>query len=217
MQQLVNHSRSGLIFTGSAVAGFLLFGTAIGVLMTPSSEVLGNRLGELVCLQIAFTPERALAIVSTFSALEQEAIRNILIPGDLALAWGYGLFLAGLIGLLTRRLQGEWLRAGAIVLWAPIAASVLDCIEDLFLFDIVSIVLLAPEMQIPWFGPLIAGIAATMKYMALVVVTPLFAVAGTVKAFQANRSVRDLLFYVFLLLNVAMFVARPVPQMLACL
>jgi len=217
MHKLLNHPRGGVIFTLMSLVGFLLFGTAVGVLMTPSSEVLGERLGELVCLQVAFTPERALSIVSSFSANEQEAIQNVLIPSDLALAWGYGLFLAGLIGLLTRRLEGQWFRAGAIIIWAPIAASVLDCIEDLFLFDIVSIVLLAPEMQIPWFVPLIAGIAATLKYTALVIITPVFAVAGCVKAFQSNHSIGDLFLYAFLLINVVMFVARPVPQIIGCL
>ena len=40
-----------------------------------------------------------------------------------------GLLLAGLTGLLAMRLPGKWLRVGAVMMWVPLLASTLDCIE----------------------------------------------------------------------------------------
>ena len=46
------------LFAGMTLAGVGIFGYATGVLMAPFAPVLGDRLPELTCLQVAFTGER---------------------------------------------------------------------------------------------------------------------------------------------------------------
>lgn len=46
-----------------ALLGFAVFGYATGVPMAPWAPVLGERLAELTCFQLAFTAERALALL----------------------------------------------------------------------------------------------------------------------------------------------------------
>ena len=104
-----------------------------------------------------------------FDVAMQRAIAAMLVPGDLLLAWGYGLTLAGLVGLMARRFDGAWRRAGAIAMWFPIAAAVLDCIEDAFLYGIVTQLIADPSSTVSSASPAFAGIAATLKYTFLCV------------------------------------------------
>jgi len=199
-----------------ALAGVGVFAFAIGVLMLPYSPVLGDRLPELTCLQIAFTPVRATSIVMSFTYEQQVAMANLLIPGDVTFAWSYGLLLAGLIGLLARRFDGAWLRVGAIVMWMPIAASVLDVIEDIFLYAVVAQLVANPSVIVTAALPLLAGIAATLKYLALVVVTPAYSIAGILHGLRVDRSAGALLVYFLLLVVCMSMIMRPLQQIPAC-
>jgi hypothetical protein len=135
VQQLVNAHRASLYFSLIALLGVLVFGSAVGVIMTPAAETVGQeRLSELVCLQLAFTPERATEVVLGFPEEARAGIPPLLIPGDMTLTWGYGLLLFGLLGLLVVRLPEQWQRTGSILMWAPLVATSLDCTENLFLF-----------------------------------------------------------------------------------
>ena len=216
MERLLRMPQGGLLLAAMAFFGVAIFAFAVGVLMLPHSEVLGDRMAELTCLQLAFTPERASEIVLSFGPEARQAIAALLVPGDVTFAWSYGLLLAGLVGLLTRRLDGAWFLAGSIVVWMPLIASVLDCIEDLFLFDIVTTLIAAPEGPVSPILPALASTAATVKYLALCVVTPVFSVAGTVQALRTDRSISALVLYVILLLAVISMVMRPAQQLPAC-
>ena len=94
MQALLRAPRASLILSLVACAGVLIFGLAVGVLMQPAVQLVGmERTSELVCLQLAFTPERAAEVVLGFPETARTGIAQLLVPGDLALAWGYGLLL----------------------------------------------------------------------------------------------------------------------------
>jgi len=216
MRALIRAPSGGWILSAMALAGLAVFAFAIGVLMLPHSPALGDRLPEMTCLQVAFTAVRATSIIMSFTYEQQVAMANLLLPGDATFAWGYGLVLAGLVGLLARRFDGTWLRVGAIVMWMPIAASVLDVIEDLFLYAIVAQLVANPSAIVAAELPLLAGIAATLKYLALIVVTPAYSIVGILHGLRVDRSAGALLVYFLLLIVCISMIMRPLQQIPAC-
>ncbi len=195
------------------LAGVGIFGYATGVLMAPFTPVLAERLPELTCLQIAFTGQRFAAVFGSFAPEQQSAIAQLLIPGDVVFAWGYGFLLTGLLGLLTLRLPAGWQRAGRVLMWTPLFASVLDCLEDLSLHALAT----APPGSDPGFLPLLAGIAATLKYLNLSVLAPTYGIAGSIKGVTHDRRVGALVIYLLVVANALAFVVRPLQQIPACL
>lgn len=216
MQMWIRSPRGGRALSAIALSGVVIFALAIGVLMAPYQAAMGDRISEMTCLQLAFTAERASRLIMSFAPDGQAAMAGLLIPGDLGLAWGYGLLLFGLVGLLARRLDGGWQRAAAIAMWFPIAASVLDCIEDVFLYSMVTQLIASPGAELNAAAPLLAGISATLKYLALSVLTPGFAVAGIVQGLRVDRSSGALVVYALLLLTCYGMVARPLQTVAAC-
>jgi hypothetical protein len=187
------------MFSLVAATGLCLFIFAIAVLMQPASSVVSQeRTAELICLQLAFVPERAAAVVLNFSAEERKAITQLLVPGDIGLTWGMGLTLAGLISLLAMRLPGNWLRVGAFIMWAPFVSATFDSIEDIFLFTIVSQFVVDAAAAINPTLTFLASTAATIKFIALIVVTPAFGIAGIVKGLSVDRSISALIVYLLL-------------------
>ncbi len=215
MQTLMRRPNAPVVFALIAAAGFLIFGFATGVLMAEPAAVVGDRLAELTCLQIAFTPERYSEVFLSFTPAGQRAILALLMPGDIVFAWGYGLLLAGLLGLLAMRLPGKWQQWGAILLWAPLLAATLDCIEDVFLFAAGSQVL--SSTRVAAMLPLLAGTAAVLKYLALSVAAPAYGLAGIGRGLREDRSIGALLLYLFLGLLLIMMVLRPLQQIPPCL
>ncbi len=200
-------------FTALALAGMAVFGYATGVLMAPGAAVLGDRLPELTCLQVAFTGERVATVLAAFSPEERAAIASLLKPGDMVFAWGYGLLLTGLLGLLTIRLPDGWQRVGRWLMWAPLGASALDCLEDLCLHALVT----APAGSPPGLLPLAAGIAATTKYLLLSGIAPAYGIAGTVQGIRTDRRAGSWVVYVLVVLHAIAFAARPLQQIPPCL
>lgn len=195
-----------------ALAGVGIFGYATGVLMGPFAPVLGDRLPELTCLQVAFTGARFTEVFASFTPEQQAAITQLLIPGDLVFAWGYGFLLSGLLGLLTLRLPASWQRTGRLLMWTPLLASALDCLEDLCLHALA----VAPAGTDPGLLPLLAGTAATLKYLNLSVLAPAYGLAGSIKGLAHDRRVAALLVYLLVVVNAMAFVARPLQQVPAC-
>jgi hypothetical protein len=199
-------------YAGMAILGVAIFGYATGVLMAPHAPVIGDRLPQLTCLQLAFTAERAAAVLGAFSEQERAAIAGLLIPGDVVFAWGYGFLLVGLLGLLTSRLPQNWQRAGWYLMWAPLVASVLDCIEDVFLHQQA----LAGPVADPGLAPLLAGIAATLKYAMLSGVAPAYGIAGTIRGIGVDRHPGAWVTYVLVVLTCLSMVAKPLREVPAC-
>ena len=217
MQTLLRMPRAPLAFSLLSLSGVIVFALAVGVVMQPAAQVVGQeRLSELVCLQLAFTPERAQSVLFAFSAESRAAIAELLIPGDAMLAWGYGLLLAGLTGLLAMRLPSKWMRVGAIAMWIPLLASTLDCIENVFLYAIVMGVVESPELQPVAMLTAIGGTVSTLKWIALSVLTPAFGFAGIVKGFTVDRSFGAITVYVLLFVTLLSMVAKPIQDIPAC-
>jgi hypothetical protein len=217
LQTLLRMPRAPLAFSLLSLSGVIVFALAVGVVMQPAAQVVGQeRLSELVCLQLAFTPERAQSVLFAFSAESRAAIAQLLIPGDAMLAWGYGLLLAGLTGLLAMRLPGKWMRVGAIAMWIPLLASTLDCIENVFLYAIVMGVVESPELQPVAMLTAIGGTVSTLKWIALSVLTPAFGFAGIVKGFTVDRSFGAITVYVLLFVTLLSMVAKPIQDIPAC-
>jgi hypothetical protein len=208
--------RGGLIFSLVALAGIGIFAFAVGVLMLPYSSIVGERISELTCLQLAFTSERATAVILSFSPEAQAAIAKLLVPGDLMFAWFYGFLLAGLLALLARRLEGAWFRAGAVAMWFPLLASVLDDVEDLLLHNMVTTILADPAASVPASAALLAGLAASFKYLFLSVLTPAFAVAGSVQGLKTDRSFGALITYLLVCLVALSMVPKLFNEAPAC-
>lgn len=205
-------ARTRWLFAGMAAFGAALFGVATGVLMAPWAPVLGDRVADLTCLQLAFTAARADAVLGTFGPAEREAIARLLVPGDLVFAFGYGFLLSGLLGLLVLRLPAAWQRPGSVLMWAPLAAAILDCIEDGFLYQVNA----AAGAAETGAAPLLAGTAAVLKYLCLSGVTPAFAVAGSAKGLAVDRRPGALVVYALAVLLGLAMLARPLRQVPAC-
>lgn len=123
-----------LPFAVMALLGFAVFGYATGVPMAPWAPVLGERLAELTCFQLAFTAERALAL------LEAD----------------------------------------------------------------------------PGVAPLLAGLAAVLKYLLLSVPVPAYGIAGSIRGMRADRRPGAIFIYVLVVAHAVAFVARPLQQIPAC-
>lgn len=217
MRALLSAPRAALYFSLMFLAGLLIFGLAVGVVMQPAAQAVGqDRLSELVCLQLAFTPERASEVVLSFPQEARSAMGALLIPGDFMLAWGYGLQLAGLIGLLVLRLPQEWQRMGAIAIWLPLLASLLDCIENVFLYSIVNQLAADPAAIIATMVTLLGSSVATMKWLTLSVLTPLFGFAGICKGVMTDRHVGSWLVYLLLAASLAGMIIKPIQDIPAC-
>jgi hypothetical protein len=201
----MDQSKRPWIFTVMTLVGVGVFGYATGVLMAPVAPVLGDRLPELTCLQVAFTGARFTEVFGSFAPEQQVAIAQLLVPGDVVFAWGYGFLLTGLLGLLTLRLPASWQRAGRVLIWTPLLASALDCLEDLCLHALA----VAPAGSDPGFLPLLAGIAATLKYLNLSVLAPAYGIAGSIRGLTHDRSAGALVIYLLVVVNAVAFVARP--------
>ena len=124
--------------------------------------------------------------------------------------------MAGLLGLLTRRLDGAWFRAGSIAIWFPLAASLLDDIEDIFLHGMVTTLIADPAATLGAAPALLAGLAASFKYLFLSVLTPLFAVAGSVQGLRTDRSIGALIVYVLVCVVALSMVPKLLTEAPAC-
>jgi len=202
VKRLIDMPRGGWLLSFTSLSGLGIFVFAIVVLMGPYADAIGDRRNELMCLQVAFTPERSAAVVHSFDLEAQRAIAALLVPGDVVFAFFYGLLLAGLVGLLARRLDGIWRQVGSIAMWFPLAASGFDVIEDLFLQAIVLQLINAPDVTVSPVLTAIAGLAATTKYFALCVLTPVYSIGGIVRGIRTDRSISAWIVYALLLLVV---------------
>jgi len=217
VQNLIRRRNASLILSLACLSGLAVGAFAIGGLMLPNSAPLGERIGEMTCLQLAFTSARAMEIISSFPPEAQAAMARLLVPGDVTFAWSYGLILAGLVGLLARRLEGFWFRAGAVAMWLPLVASFLDCVEDVLLLQMVTRTIADPDTVFPAALPFLASTAATVKYLALCILTPAYAIGGIVEGLKTDRSLTALIIYLLLFLAIVNIVMRPLQQLPGCL
>jgi hypothetical protein len=146
--------------------------------MVPYSNVIEENNGkDLTCLQIPFTKSRAALIIGSFNEEARVAARSLHLPGDLLFPIGYALLYAGLIGLIIRKQEGWWLRVGLVVIFFPFVAMVFDWIENFFILRMLAIATEQSSANIPTWMPVVGGLAGTLKYLFLSLLTPIFGMA----------------------------------------
>ncbi len=146
--------------------------------MVPYSNVIEENNGkDLTCLQIHFTKSRAALIIGSFNEEARVAARSLHLPGDLLFPIGYALLYAGLIGLIIRKQEGWWLRVGLVVIFFPFVAMVFDWIENFFILRMLAIATEQFSANIPTWMPVVGGLAGTLKYLFLSLLTPIFGMA----------------------------------------
>jgi hypothetical protein len=116
----------------------------------------------IVHYELAFTPARVAAIHSTWGPQARHAaLQSLLI--DYAFMPAYGFFF-GMLTLLIARAQSErWRNIGLWIVVGCFAAAVLDALENAMLLITLQ------SSSIPSLPPLIAGLAATLKFVLLVI------------------------------------------------
>ena len=102
------------------------------------------------------------------------AARSLNLPGDLIFLVGYALLFSGLIGLIVSQQEGRWLRVGLVVMFFLFVAMIFDWIENTFILRMLAIAIEQSTVSIPAWMPAIGGIAGTLKYLCLSLLTPLF-------------------------------------------
>ena len=170
------------------VAGLAIFVLSLSTLMVPYSSVIEESGGkDLTCLQIPYTRARAAAVINSYDDEARAAARSLHLPGDLIFPVGYALLYSGLIGLIIRRQEGGWLQVGLVAMLFPFAAMVLDWIENFFILRMLTIAADSSTEAIPAWMPALGGLAGTLKYLFLSLLTPLFGMAVIVKSIVTNQ------------------------------
>jgi hypothetical protein len=188
MEAFIRSAKAQRWLVAMVAAGLLIFVLALSTLMLPYSSVIEERGGrDLTCLQIPFTRSRAAAILDSYDGEARAAARSLHLPGDLIFPAGYALLYSGLIGLVIRRQQGRWLRLGLVVMFFPLAAMVLDWIENYFILRMLAVVAEQPTEAIPAWMPALGGLAGTLKYLFLSLLTPLFGLTAIIWSLVTRR------------------------------
>ncbi len=170
------------------VVGLMIFASSLSLLMVPYSSVIEETGGkDLTCLQIPFTTARAAEIINSYSDDARSAARSLHMPGDLIFPMGYALLYSGLIGLIVRHQEGRWLQIGLVVMFFPFMAMVLDWIENAFILRMLAIAAEESAESIQAWMPALGGLAGTLKYAFLSLLTPLFGMAVIAKSIVTNQ------------------------------
>jgi hypothetical protein len=166
---------------GFALLGAALFVFALSTLMLPYSQIVEEASNEdLTCLQIPFTQARAAEIIESYDREAREAARALHLPGDLIFPVGYALLYSSLIGLIARRQKGRWLRWGVVAMLFPFLAMILDWTENAFIVRMLDISLSESTAAIPAWMPLAGGLAGSLKYLFLSLLTPLYGLGAII-------------------------------------
>jgi hypothetical protein len=169
-------------------AGLLLFALSLSTLMLPYSRIIEENDGkDLTCLHVPFTRARAAAIIDSYNADARAAARALHLPGDMLFPLGYALLYSGLLGLIARRQEGWWRRAGKVAIFFPVAAMVLDWTENFFILRMLAVAGAEGSAAIPAWMPLFGGIAGALKYLLLAGLTPLYGLGAIVHSLVTRR------------------------------
>ncbi len=125
----------------------------------------------IVDYELAFTAEKAGAMLTAWGSEGQEAARVSLLI-DFGFIPSYAVALAGITLLITRAQPGLLQVAGLRIAPVPILAAVFDILENLMLLSMLGQTAVSP---IP---PLVAGIAASIKFVLLLVAVLYWLLAG---------------------------------------
>ncbi len=127
----------------------------------------------IVPYELAYSPQQADIILQAWGPEVTPLARRSLLV-DFAFMPSYALLFAGITLLIARRLpSGAWRTAGLALALAPFVSAIADALENLMLLR-----LLGTAGHVPSAPPLVAGLAATVKFGLLVVVIVFWLVAA---------------------------------------
>src|SRR5574341_1372716 len=146
--------------------------TAVTLLAVAATSILFNILRipnrvmvetggyDIVDYELAFTPEKASAMLAAWGAEGQAAARQSLLV-DFAFMPAYALTFAGITLLAARSQIGGLLAVGLRLAPLPILAALLDALENLMLRSMLG------QATVAATPPLVAGVAASLKFLIL--------------------------------------------------
>lgn len=117
----------------------------------------------IVSFELAWTPAQAGALLAAWGAAGRQLARESLLL-DFAFMPAYALTFAGLVVFEARRSRGAVQRLGLQLALAPLAAWLLDAVENLSLLAVLN----TPANPPPALT-LMAGLTASLKFLLLLV------------------------------------------------
>lgn len=151
---------------------------AMWLLLRGPERVMQSRGYGIVPYELAFSAQRAGAILDTWGSAGREAARQSLWM-DFGFMPAYGVFFASLTLLVTRAQRRWWQRVGLGLVAAPLAAMLLDGLENLMLLAILDAAGAVPPASV-----LVAGVAATLKFTLLGLAVLYWLAGGTAWALR---------------------------------
>jgi len=138
----------------------------------------------IVDFELAFTGNRAGMILSRWDREAADAARASLLL-DFVFIPAYAVLFAGITSMLTRNRSAVWHRGAKWVIGGVIAAALLDVLENaMLLYQLQGDVI----RHIP---PLVAGIAASIKFLLLGITVVFWIVAGITRLLRRSRTSPD--------------------------
>ncbi len=167
-----------LLVTGLAIVVALIIRVMFGHL----EEIMhANSLYGIVDFELAFTGNRAGTILSHWDQAAVDAARSSLLL-DFLFIPAYALAFAGITRLLTPKKSAPWHRTERWLIRGITAAALLDVLENMMLL------IQLPGDVIRSMPPLIAGIAASIKFLLLAVTVVFWIAAGISRLLRKETS-----------------------------
>ena len=157
-----------------AAAGF--------VWMWPTEQDIQARGYGIVSLQLAFTSQRAEAILRAWGTEGRSSAWTGMLR-DFVFMAGYGLLFASITLLAARTQKGLLQRAGLILTFAPLVAALLDALENILLLSVLG------SVPLPSAPILVAGLSASLKFL-LLALTIVYWLASAVTGMARRVSAR---------------------------
>ena len=162
MESLRSSPRQGVVIVVTVIA--LVATVVVWLQMRTAEQIMAAHGGGIVAYELAFTPGQADALLRSWGSVGQQAARRSLLI-DFPFMVSYALLFAGVTLLISRTQEGWPAVAGRwLTLAAPLAA-LLDGIENLMLLS-----MLGRGGSIPSLPPVVAGVAASLKFSLLLLV-----------------------------------------------
>jgi hypothetical protein len=152
---------------------------------------------DLLCLELAFTPDNASAVFAAWSltptgAPEDEALKAKIETAKKSIKADWLLILCYSVGLSAFGLSLMWLLRydrhtfGPVLFCCPLIAGILDCAENLCLLE-----MLAHPGQPAGAAAALGGVASAVKWALLLLVVPIAMVWALIRLPRRARSARQ--------------------------
>jgi len=146
------------------------------LMRTPEAQMQAAGGYGIVDYELAYSPQTASTILSAWGEAGQQAARRSLLI-DFGFMPSYGLLFAGLTLLIARGQAGALNRVGRWLAFAPLVAALCDALENVMLLTMLGSGASAGP-------PLVAGVAATIKFGLLLIVIGYWIVSGVARLFR---------------------------------